>query len=97
MFKIIIMKSKRFRLTLVLAGLIVFSASQAIAQQYCCNSNWSSNADAQWWNYNTPSEYALTAEQITDINQLRKNCNEKILPVEKELRSLRMEYQGGET
>lgn len=87
------MKTKNFKLTFLLAGLIVFSASQAMAQPHCCNSKWSANADAQWWNYNTPAEYALSAEQITEINDLRKNSYEKKLPIENELRSLRMEYQ----
>ena len=87
------MKTGKFKMAFLLAGLIVFSASQAMAQHHCCNSNWSANADAQWWNYNTPAEYALSAEQITEINELRKNSYEKKLPIENELRSLRMEYQ----
>jgi hypothetical protein len=86
------MKTRNFKLTFLLAGLIVFSASQAMAQPHFCNSNWSVNADAQWWNYNTPVEYALSAEQITEINKLSKNSYEKKLPIENELRSLRMEY-----
>ena len=72
------MKTRNFKLTFLLAGLIIFSASQAMAQPHCCNSNWLANADAQWWNYNTPAEYALTTEQISETNQLRKNSNEKI-------------------
>ena len=87
------MKTRNFKLSFLLAGLIIFSASQAMAQPHCCNSNWSANADAQWWNYNTPAEYALSAEQITEINELRKNSYEKKLQIENELRSLRMEYQ----
>ncbi|MCF8303599.1 MAG: periplasmic heavy metal sensor [Bacteroidales bacterium] len=87
------MKTRNFRFTFFLAGLIIFSASQSMAQHHCCNSNWSANANAQWWNYNTPAEYALSAEQITEINKLRKNSYEKKLPIENELRSLRMEYQ----
>lgn len=87
------MKTINFKLTFLLAGLIVFSASQAMAQPHCYNSKWSATADAQWWNYNTPAEYALSAEQIMEINKLRKNNYEKKLPIENELRSLRMEYQ----
>jgi len=87
------MKTRNFKLTFFIAGLIIFSASQAMAQPHCCNSNWSATADAQWWNYNTPAEYALSAEQITEINELRKNSYEKKLPIENELRNLRMEYQ----
>lgn len=87
------MKTGKFKMAFLLVGLIVFSASQAMAQHHCCNSNWSANTDAQWWNYNTPAEYALTAEQITEVNELRKNSYEKKLPIENELRSLRMEYQ----
>jgi Spy/CpxP family protein refolding chaperone len=87
------MKTRKIKLTFLLGVLVLFSASQAMAQHYCCNSNWSANADPQWWNYNTPAEYALSAKQISEINQLRKNSNEKILPIENELRILRMEYQ----
>ena len=87
------MKTGKFKMAFLLAGLIVFSASQAMAQPHCCNSNWSVNANAQWWNNNTPAEYALSAEQITEINELRKNSYEKKLPIENELRNLRMEYQ----
>ncbi|MEE4198690.1 MAG: hypothetical protein V2I54_13710 [Bacteroidales bacterium] len=87
------MKTGKFKLTFLLTGLIIFLASQAMAQHHCCNSNWSAKADAQWWNYNTPVEYALTTKQITKINQLRKISYEKKLPIENELRSLRMEYQ----
>jgi Spy/CpxP family protein refolding chaperone len=86
------MKTRNFKLTFLLAGLIALS-SQVMAQHGCCNSNWSASADAQWWNNNTPAEYALTAEQITVINGLRKNSYEKKLPIENELRSLTMEYQ----
>jgi Spy/CpxP family protein refolding chaperone len=87
------MKTGKLKWMFLLAGLIALSASQVSAQPHCCNSNWSANADAQWWNYNTPAEYALSAEQITEINKLRKNSNEKILPLENELRSLRIEYR----
>lgn len=87
------MKTRNFKLTFLLAGLLALSASQIMAQHGCCNSNWSANTDAQWWNYNTPAEYALSAKQISEISQLRKNSNEKILLIENELHSSRMEYQ----
>mgnify|MGYP003638015076 CR=1 FL=1 len=87
------MKTRKIKWTFLLGILVLFSASQVMAQPHCCNSKWSANADAQWWNYNTPAEYALTAEQITEINDLRKNSYEKKLPIENELRSLRMEYR----
>jgi hypothetical protein len=87
------MKTRNFKLTFLLAGVIALSLSQVMAQPHCCNSNWSTNADAQWWNNHTPTEYALSAEQITRINKLRKNSYEKKLPIENELRRLRMEYQ----
>jgi Spy/CpxP family protein refolding chaperone len=87
------MKTGKLKWMFLLAGLIALSVSQVSAQPHCCNSNWSANADAQWWNNNTPAEYALSAEQITEINKLRKNSYEKKLPIENELRSLRMEYR----
>ena len=87
------MKTGKLKWMFLLAWLIALSVSQVSAQPHCCNSNWSANADAQWWNNNTPAEYALSAEQITEINKLRKNSYEKKLPIENELRSLRMEYR----
>lgn len=87
------MKTAKTKLTFTLAVLFALSLSQVMAQHGCCNSNWSANADTRWWNNNTPAEYALTAEQITGINKLRKNSYEKKLPIENELRSLRMKYQ----
>jgi hypothetical protein len=33
------MKTGKFKMAFLLAGLIVFSASQAMAQPHCCNSN----------------------------------------------------------
>lgn len=87
------MKTRKFKLTFLLAGLLALSASQVMAQHGCYNSNWSANVDAQWWNNNTPAEYALKAGQITEINKLRKNSYETTLPIENELRSLRIEYQ----
>lgn len=88
------MKTKRLKLTTFLvAATFVFITSQAIGQPNCCNPKWSVNADTQWWNYNTPAEYALTAEQISEINKLRKESNEKTLTIENELRTLRMEYR----
>lgn len=87
------MKTMKFKLIFLLIGLIIFSASQVMAQYYCTNSNWSANSDARWWNYNTSAEYALTAKQITEINKLRKNSYEKKIPIENELRSLRIKYQ----
>lgn len=87
------MKTGKLKWMFLLAGLIALSASQVTAQPHCCNSNWSASADAQWWNNNTPAEYALSADQITEINKLRKNSYEKMLPIENELRTLRMDYQ----
>jgi len=87
------MKTRKIKLTFLLAGLIAFSTTQVMAQHHCGNSNWSPNADARWWNHNTPAEYALTAEQISEINKLRESSYEKKLPIKNELRSLRKEYQ----
>ncbi|MGM0378004.1 MAG: hypothetical protein ACQEQ0_14645 [Bacteroidota bacterium] len=45
------MCTKNIKLTFLLAGLMAISASQVMAQHHCGNSNWSANADAQWWNH----------------------------------------------
>ena len=75
---------------LSLAGL----SSQAFSQNYCNYDNWTSSAGMQWWNNDIPTEYALSTDQISKINDVRANSSEKILPLQNELKSLRMEFRG---
>ena len=76
------------------AVLVIFASSQAFSQGYCNWDNWNSGRDAAWWNNNVPAQYALSAEQITTINTIRTKYNKKILPLQNELRAVRIEYRG---
>ncbi len=84
-------KNVKLVFTVVLIGLIGFS-SQTFAQDYYSYDSWSGDAGMQWWNNNVPQEYALSSNQITKINKIRAKSNKKILPLQNELRSLRMRY-----
>jgi len=77
-------------------GLVALS-TQAFSQGYCYWDNWQTSAGASWWNNNILAQYALSAEQITEINKTRAKYNEKILPLQNELRSLQIEFRGYDT
>ena len=78
---------------LAIISMVALSA-QAFSQDYCYYDNWTRGAGAQWWNNNVPAQYALSAEQITKINDIRSKTSEKILPQQNELRALRIEFRG---
>ncbi|NOX87584.1 MAG: hypothetical protein GXO77_01055 [Calditrichaeota bacterium] len=83
---------KRSILVAVVAviGVLGFS-SQAFSQNHCYWDNWSEGSGAGWWNNNVPAQYALTADQIAKIDEIRSKYQKKIVPLQNELRSLRME------
>lgn len=69
-------------------GLVALS-TQAFSQNSC---NW--NNGPAWRSSNIPAQYALTADQVTKIEKTRVKYNEKILPLQNELRTLRIEFRG---
>lgn len=86
-------RNNKIIIVVVIAILGVFTISTSVYSQGCCsNSRWSFNSDAQWWNYNTPKDFALTSDQIKKINTIRAESTMKSLPFENELRILRNEY-----
>lgn len=50
--------------------------------------------DGYQWNYNVPQKYQLSADQMTNIRDIRSEYNDQIFPLQKELRSLRIEARG---
>jgi len=88
-----IKKNVKLVFALAIIGFLGIS-SQAFSQNYCYYDNWSNDAGMQWWNNDIPTEYALTADQISKVNVIRANSSEKILPLQNELQSLRMEFRG---
>ena len=79
--------------TFAVLGLFAL-ASQSFSQGNCYWDNWQTNAGSSRWNNNVPAQYVLTAEQITQIGKIRTKYNEKILPLQNELRALRIEFRG---
>jgi len=81
---------------LMLSGallLVLTMTSLSFSQGYCYWDNWGPQADIGWWNNNVPTQYALSVDQVKKLNELRSKFSEKILPLQNELRSLRMQYR----
>ena len=86
-------KSSKLLIAVAMFGMLAF-ATQGFSQGYCYWDNWKMGAGSGWWNNDVPAQYALSAEQITKINDIRASHSEKILPIQNELRSLRIESHG---
>jgi|GEM_PF-1419394 len=78
---------------IVLTGI----CSQVFSQNYCYYDSWNKNADRKWWNYNTPSEYALSSDQIAKINEIRATSTEEVEPLQNELTTLKEQYHAYNT
>ena len=86
------MKTKKALFTsLAIIGLLLISV-WGFSQSYWHNSNWSDNSGYSWWNYNTPSEYVLTSQQVSKMNKIRNENHKKSLKIKKEIQDLRWEY-----
>jgi Spy/CpxP family protein refolding chaperone len=92
-------KQKKLALIVSLLGtIIVFSSltssvnAQGWNNRNCMGGmNW---GDGWQWNDNVPQKYQLSAEQMTSIREIRSQYDDQIFPLQKELRSLRMEARG---
>ena len=73
-----------------LIALVAFSVN-IFGQGYWCND---SNYGMNWWNNDLPSNYQLTTEQVSEMNEYRGEYDEKIVPLQKELRLLQIEMRG---
>ena len=85
--------SSKLFIALAMIGMLGLHA-QVFSQGNCYWDNWEEGAGASWWNNNVPAQYALSAEQISEINDIRHSYNEKVLPLQMELRSLKSETSG---
>ena len=56
-----------------------------------------SRDDGGQWNNNMPQKYQLSADQMTNIRDIRSQYDDQIFPLQRELRSLRMEARGYES
>lgn len=53
-----------------------------------------SGYDGGWSNSNVPQQYQLSAEQMTRVRDIRSQYDDKIIPLQRELRALRLEANG---
>jgi Spy/CpxP family protein refolding chaperone len=83
----------KFVVLIALVSVFVL-ASPVHSQNYCTWDSWDESAGTGWWNSNVPAQYALSAEQVDKINKLHQKYNQKINPLQKELRLLRNESRG---
>ncbi len=87
-------KHKKLALIVPLLGTIMLlslfsSSASAQGMGRCMNSY-----DGWWSNSNVPSKYQLSPEQITKTREIRSQYDDEIIPLQRELRSLRMEARG---
>ncbi|MHB1687876.1 MAG: Spy/CpxP family protein refolding chaperone [Ignavibacteriaceae bacterium] len=88
-------RKNKFRTTALIALLgLIFLSSNITAQSYGGKHHNNNYYDRGWWNSNVPSQYQLTPDQIKGMNQYRTDYDTKIIPLQKELRALRIEMRG---
>jgi len=83
-------RSKKTTILIAVIALITLSTS-IFAQGYWCND---ADYGIGWWNTNLPSQYQLSADQVVQLNKYRVDFNQKIIPLQKELRALQIEMRG---
>lgn len=87
-------KNRYFKALIAIWGIVATFAiisSSASAQGWGC---WMGNNESRWSNANVPEKYWLTADQRSKMREIWSEYESKILPIEKELNSLRTEAQG---
>lgn len=50
--------------------------------------------DGWWSNANVPQQYQLSAEQTTKVREIRSQYDDEVIPLQRELRALRIEARG---
>jgi DNA-binding transcriptional MerR regulator len=90
--ELIMERSKNVKIILLAAVLALMTlSSNLFAQGYWCNDN---NYGMNWWNTNLPSQYNLSSDQVAELNEYRADSDQKIRPLQKELRALQIEMRG---
>ena len=84
-------QSKKTTALIVVIALIALTSSM-FAQGYRCNDRY--GYDMNWWNTDLPSQYQLSADQVVKLNEYRAEFDQKIIPLQKELRALQIEMRG---
>ena len=83
-------RSKKVFIAIIVIALAVFT-SNIIAQSNWCKDDY---YGMKWWNTDLPTQYQLSADQIAELNNYRTESNQKIIPLQKELRALQIEMRG---
>lgn len=86
-------KSSKLLLAVAMFGILAF-ATQGFSQGNCYWDSWEMGAGAGWWNYKIPTQYSLSPDQITRMNDIRTQNQQQILPLQNQLSSLRIEMRG---
>jgi Spy/CpxP family protein refolding chaperone len=91
---------KVFNIAVAVIALIALSS---LAYSQCCSGYWNNNyrhdsdrmGNYQYgmWN-NMPDQYKLSSDQVKQINKIRTDYRQRIMPLMQEMRSLRTEYRG---
>ncbi len=93
-------KQKKLALIVSLIGTIIFfsSLTSSVNAQGWNNRNCMgggmNRGDGWQWNNNVPQKYQLSAEQMTQIRNIRSEYDDQIFPLQRELSSLRIEARG---
>lgn len=83
-------RSKKTAILIAVISLVTLSTS-IFAQGYRCNDG---DYGMGWWNTNLPSQYKLSSDQVAELNEYRTDYDQKITPLQKELRALQIEMRG---
>ena len=83
----------RFFVAVAIFGMLALS-TQAFSQGSCYWDNWEMGAGPGWWNNNIPAQYSLSADQISQMNEIRAQTQKQILPLQNQSSSLRIEMRG---
>jgi Spy/CpxP family protein refolding chaperone len=76
-------------------GIVVLLVSLTLFAQNQPNkyNNMNRIYDSSWWNYNVPAEYELQQDQIKEMNDLKVEYDNKIIPLQNELGAIRTEMR----
>ena len=86
-------KSLKLLIAVAVIGILAFAA-QGFSQGYCHWDSWEMGAGSGWWNNNISSQYALSADQISQMDDIRLQTQEQILPLQNKLGLRRIEMRG---
>ncbi len=79
--------SKTFK-TIFMVGVFLLISTLAFSQGMRNWNDWDRGAGSGWWNNGVSAQYSLSADQIQNINKIRLQYNQRLLPLQNELDSV---------